>query len=143
MIVDDDRDQLYFTRKMLEKAHIADPLIEMTGGRQALEYLERAASHDAGAECRMPWLIFLDLRMPDVDGFTLLRWIRGDHAFDKVHVIILSSSEDPRDMELCSALGAQACFVKHPNPASIACVLRLAYPSTCEAEAPIGMDSAR
>jgi len=124
VLVDDDADQLFLTRKMLEKAGVKNPLVEIGGGPEAIAYLDGCGGHDGSAETALPALVFLDLRMPTADGFDVLRWVRSKPALSSVKVIILTSSDDQDDVKRCTALGAQGFLMKHPNSAVLAAVLR-------------------
>lgn len=124
LVVDDDADQLYLTRRMLERAEVSHPIVEINGGASAMEYLAACGRGGEGRE--PPAVVFLDLKMPVVDGFAVLSWIRGNPALDTVRVIILSNSDDPKDVKVCSDMGAQGYLMKYPNPAVFSCVLRQA-----------------
>jgi CheY-like chemotaxis protein len=124
MLVDDDPDQLLLTRNMLEKLALKNPLVEVGGGQEAIDYLAGCCGTDGSAGMSIPLLVVLDLRMPTVDGFDVLTWVRSKPALDGLKVIILSSSDEPDAVKRSRALGANGFFVKHPHPAVIACVLR-------------------
>jgi DNA-binding response OmpR family regulator len=60
--------------------------------------------------------VFLDVKMPELDGFQTLRWIRGEERLNGVSVVMLSGSGEARDTELAQRLGADAYLVKYPPP---------------------------
>jgi CheY-like chemotaxis protein len=124
LIVDDDLDQLFLTRRMLEKAKVQHPIVEVTGGPEAIDYLTGCCSGDGSAAAKLPFLMFLDLKMPTVDGFAVLRWMRGDAAYSQVKVIVLTSSDSPEDVKRCTSLGAQGYLVKHPSAMVVDSILR-------------------
>ena len=72
----------------------------------------------------LPAVIFLDLNMPIIDGFTVLQWIRRHPALRAVRVFVLSSSEHPADLHRCTSLGAQGYLVKDPGSVVLGSVLR-------------------
>jgi len=124
LVIDDDTDHLFLTRKMLKKAEVRNPIVEIPGGLEAIDYLAACCLVDNSAEKKLPALIFLDLKMPKVDGYTVLGWIRSNSALREVKVVILTSSNEPEDVKLCANLGAQAFLIKHPNPMVIGSMLR-------------------
>lgn len=84
----------------------------MEDGQQVIQYLSRIAPfHDRTAH-PLPDLLLLDLKMPGVDGFQVLRWIRQRVAFDGLLVAVLSGSEWPGDIERARGLGANFYMVK-------------------------------
>jgi CheY-like chemotaxis protein len=81
-------------------------------GEQALDYLRQ---RDAYAAAPRPQLILLDLNLPGRDGREILAEIKGDAAIRDIPVIVLSSSDDARDVELSRALRAEAHIRKADN----------------------------
>jgi CheY-like chemotaxis protein len=120
LIVDDDQDQIYLSQRLIEKAGNGFVVVTAPGGREAVAYLTQACD----GVCLIPVLIFLDIKMPEMDGFEVLRWIRAKEDLAQVRVIILSSSDDPRDAKQAAELGADGYLIKNPNPAVVACILR-------------------
>ncbi len=111
LIVDDSDDDLRLTKVLLEKTGDVGNVIALRDGDSMIEYLSGAA--DLG-EAGLPLLILLDFKMPGFRGLELLEWIREHHAFDRVAVAILSSSEEPHDVRRAGELGAQCYFGKYP-----------------------------
>lgn len=134
LIVDDDDDQLFITRRMVERSGVRHPITDVRGGPEAIDYLTRCCPHGGLPMRRAPALIFLDLKMPTADGFAVLTWIRSQSSLQNVKVIVLTSSDDPEDVKRCTALGAQGFLVKHPNSMVMGCVLRQALGSEALAD---------
>jgi CheY-like chemotaxis protein len=120
LIVDDDPDQIFLSQRLVEKSDLGFSVATADGGPEAVAYLTQACD---GA-CAIPVLIFLDIRMPEMDGFDVLRWIRTKDELSQVRVIILSSSDDPKDAKQASELGADGYLIKDPNPMVVASILR-------------------
>jgi CheY-like chemotaxis protein len=120
LIVDDDPDHLFLSRRLMERAGMEFSITTAAGGCLAVAHLTQACE---GA-CPPPALVFLDINMPEMNGFDVLRWIRAKAELAQVRVIILSSSDDPRDAIQATELGANGYLIKDPNPAVVACILR-------------------
>lgn len=73
-----------------------------------------------------PLVCFLDVRMPGMNGFDVLRWIRCQHAFDGMPVVMLSSSEDPPDLTEAQHSGAQCYVAKFPTPDHLQAIIETA-----------------
>ena len=63
----------------------------------------------------MPCLIFLDLKLPRLDGFEVLSWLRNQRAFPALPVVILTSSSEERDRKRAAELAANAYLTKPPD----------------------------
>ncbi len=72
----------------------------------------------------LPLACFLDVRMPGMNGFDVLRWIRCQHALDDMAVVMLSSSDEPRDLNEANHFGAQCYLSKFPNAAQVVEIVR-------------------
>lgn len=97
MLVDDNDTDNFISRRIIEITKFADEVVIKNSGKSALEYLE---SNKTNVE-RLPDLIFLDINMPIVDGFVFLyEFEKFDYSIkDKCKVIILSSSDNKRDID--------------------------------------------
>lgn len=105
--VDDSEDELFLFRRSFEKSGLDGwQLQSASGGAEALKYLKAVTSDKA----TKPDLVLLDLRMPIVNGFGVLEWLRGN--MPEVRVAVYSSSELKEDREKASALGAVAYLPK-------------------------------
>ena len=105
--VDDSEDELFLFRRLFEKSGLEGwQLQSANGGEQALRYL-RASQSDRAAK---PDLMLVDLRMPIVNGFAVLEWLRGN--MPEVRAAVYSSSELKEDREKAGALGAVAYLPK-------------------------------
>lgn len=71
-----------------------------------------------------PLVCFVDVKMPGMSGFDVLRWIRCQHAFDEIPVVMLSSSEAPLDLHEAQHFGAQCYVTKFPRPEVLIALLQ-------------------
>lgn len=113
VIVDDQKDDIFLFTKRLEKAGVKSRVVPILHGRDAVAFFERAAT--TGGGIGLPIICFLDVKMPGTGGFDVLEWIRKVPALDPMPVIMLSSSDDSRDVTRAARLGAQCYLVKHPT----------------------------
>lgn len=115
LVVDDDPADTYFLRRALKQAGIPNPVIGCGDGEEAIRFLEGAKFGG-----QRPCLIFLDLKMPRMNGFEFLEWIRAAEEFAEMKVVVVSSSDLPEDRERALGAGANEYLVKFPPPAKIA-----------------------
>jgi two-component system response regulator len=104
LLIEDNCDDEYLALRTLRKAGIV-AISVARDGREALEIL-------LGAGQSLPGFVLLDLRLPVVDGLEVLAILRGHEQTRALRVLILSSSEDPRDRDACSRLGVVAFLGK-------------------------------
>jgi CheY-like chemotaxis protein len=116
LLIEDDEDDQFFMKIALEKAGIQDPLQIANDGREAIAYLGGDGEFADRGLFPLPTVIFLDLKMPYVNGFGVLEWLRsrGDEFAD-TPVIVLTSSPEERDQKHACQLGARAYLLKPPT----------------------------
>ena len=112
LVADDDPNDLFVIRRRLNKAKITNPVVSFHDGEEIIGFLRPLAA--AGEKSLFPAVIFLDIKMPKVDGFEVLRWIRKQRDLKDVPVVMLSGSDEPRDLKRATELGASRYLVKHP-----------------------------
>jgi len=110
LLVEDDRDEVDVALRALERAGLAAPV---DVARDGLEALRALGLETTAAALPPPRVVFLDLKMPRVDGWEVLRRIRADPRTASVPVVVLSSSDRKEDIERSYALGANSFLVKH------------------------------
>lgn len=81
-------------------------------GREALDYLFREGTYAGRTNIQRPQLILLDLGLPKIDGFEVLRRVKADPHTASIPVVVLTASDRDRDLKMSRRLGAQACIVK-------------------------------
>ncbi len=122
--IDDSADDLFFLQRLLEKAGAKFPLLTFQQATDAVTYLSEAAkSAEPG---RLPCFIFTDLKMPTMTGLEFLAWIRGERLLNRLQVIMLSTSDDPRDIAKSKELGVDHYYVKFPSQVDVAKLLAAA-----------------
>jgi CheY-like chemotaxis protein len=124
LLVEDNEDDVFLMHRALEKASLK-PLMQIAkDGRQALEYLQGVGKYTDREAYPLPALIFLDLKLPFVQGFQVLEWIRQQPPLKELPVVILSSSSEETDREKARQLGAQSFLVKPPTADTLREVFR-------------------
>jgi CheY-like chemotaxis protein len=112
LLVEDREDDILLVRKAFGRGGIDNPLQIVRDGDEAIHYLEGAGPYSNRAEYPLPDLILLDLKLPTVDGFEVVRWIRRQPTFGSIPVVVLTSSDAIRDVNRAYALGANSFLVK-------------------------------
>ncbi|MEO5627104.1 MAG: response regulator [Dokdonella sp.] len=111
LLVEDSLPDAEMTIDALRDGHIANPIVHVEDGVEALEYLHRKGAHSERQEGN-PALVLLDIKMPRMDGIEVLREIRTNEATRRIPVVILSSSREERDLAASWDLGVNAYVVK-------------------------------
>ena len=116
LLVEDDEDDVFLMRRALRGAHVVNPLHVVEDGQQAIDYLAGNGEFAHREAHPMPAIVFLDLKLPYMSGHDVLAWIRRQRALETLVVIVLTSSNEPSDLNRCYALGANSYLVKPPTP---------------------------
>jgi CheY-like chemotaxis protein len=117
LLVDDDADDIEVALRAARRAQLGVEITVFHDGRQALAALGIDGYAGNGAQPLQPRAIFLDLRMPRVDGWEVLRRLREDPRTREIPVIVQSWSTQRADIERCYALGANSFVAKRLTPA--------------------------
>ena len=111
LLVEDNCDDEELAMWVLRKHGHLDVVVARDG-LEALQMLLGDEQTGRGPTCRAD-IVFLDLRLPKIDGLEVLRRIRGDERTAATRVVVLTSSEDPHDRQVCTEFGALA-FISKP-----------------------------
>ena len=115
LLVEDNLDDAFFMRRALEDAGVTTPVIHLTDGREAIAYLSGANHYADRIKHPLPSIVFLDLNLPFKTGLQVLEWLRQQPKFAKLVVIVLTSSNEPVDLNRAYRLGANSYVVKPPT----------------------------
>ncbi|KAF7787006.1 two-component system, unclassified family, response regulator [Pseudoalteromonas rubra] len=113
LLVDDNEDDYEATLRSLRKNHLLNPVHWCKSGGDARDYLYHQGKYTDDDSVRRPTLMLLDLNMPGLDGRQLLRELKADRDMCAIPTIILTTSNDPKDIEECYTLGAST-FIQKP-----------------------------
>lgn len=112
LLVEDNDDDAFFFEKALQRLGLPLQVDRVTDGAEAVDYLMRLFDHSGVPGALKPTLVLLDLKLPKMNGFEVLEWIRSHPAFNDLFVSILSSSGEDTDRLRASYLKADAYLVK-------------------------------
>ena len=112
LLVEDNPDDVELTLLALTKNKIPNEVVVAHDGNEALDLLFGRASYKGDGEFR-PSVVFLDLKLPKVDGFEVLKEIRGHRMTKLIPVVILTSSMDSSDLQKGYTLGANS-YIRKP-----------------------------
>jgi CheY-like chemotaxis protein len=116
LLVEDSRDDAFFLRRAFLKAGLSHPIVDVRNGQQAVNYLSGNALYADRSLYPLPKLVLVDLKMPLMDGFELLTWLRSRPELERLPVVVISSSALATDKEKAIKLGARDYFVKPNDP---------------------------
>lgn len=106
VMIEDDEGHARLIEKNIVRAGVKNPILHFPTGRAGLDYLKR---HNHGVASL---LILLDLNLPDMTGIDILQTIKADDALKKVPVIVLTTTDDKREIERCYDLGCSVYITK-------------------------------
>jgi CheY-like chemotaxis protein len=134
LVVDDSEDDAFFITKALEGVGIGRSVSVVKDGGEAISYLRGEKQFTDRATFPFPNVILSDLKMPGVNGFELLRWIRAHPECSVIPTIVLTGSSLPSDVVEAYRLGASSYMVKPARTADLEHLLQIAceYWSHCE-----------
>jgi two-component system response regulator len=112
LLVEDNPDHVELTQRAFAKQRVASEIVVAADGETALDYLFGTGSY-AGQATVLPDLVLLDLQLPTLDGLGVLRRIRADVRTRRLPVVVMTSSDEPRDIDDSYDSGANS-FVRKP-----------------------------
>jgi len=119
LLAEDDPDDVLLTQIAFEKARLANPLQVVRDGEEALAYLSGTGHYADRIRFPLPILLLLDLKMPKLNGFQVLEWLRRQREFRELPVAIMTSSDDDPDVKRAYQLGADSYLTKPPDAAAL------------------------
>jgi CheY-like chemotaxis protein len=112
LLVDDSADDTTILHRAFSRIAPDIVLHFARSGVEALDYLKGADHFADRNRYPLPSLLVLDLKMPGVDGFDVIQWVRKESQLNDLPIVVLSSSNDPSDISRAHELGADAYHVK-------------------------------
>lgn len=111
LIAEDDEGHATLVRRNLKRAGLSSEPVRLHDGQEALDYLYRRAPW-ADRELHDALVLLLDLNMPRLGGIDVLTRIKNDEELARIPVFVLTTTDDPDELDRCYSIGASACIVK-------------------------------
>ena len=112
LIAEDDEGHAELIQDHLREAGVTNPLRRFRDGQEAWDFLDPVNGGEHRENGRA-YLLLLDIRMPRMDGVEVLRRVKGSPTLRNMPVIMLTTTDDPREVEECYRLGCN-CYVTKP-----------------------------
>ncbi|MGD9874521.1 MAG: response regulator [Kiritimatiellia bacterium] len=112
LLVEDNPDDVELTLRALQSKNIVNRIFVVRDGEEALEYIFCEKRHASRSIEHPPKLILLDLKLPKIDGLTVLRRIKSDARTEGIPAVILTASDEERDLINTYNYGANSYLVK-------------------------------
>lgn len=112
LVADDNSDDHLLLSRGFKKAGVNALLRFTNDGAEAVQYLSGRGHFKDRTKYPFPDIILLDVKMPGLDGFEVLKWLRGQTQIGLLPVIMLTSSDEPRDIDRAHSLGANGYLMK-------------------------------
>jgi CheY-like chemotaxis protein len=125
LVAEDDPNDQFFIEKELKKLDIPIQVRFVNDGEQAIAYFLSLGKFADPAQFPKPDVIFIDLKMPRLNGFELLQWLRKHKVAERLLTVVVSSSSLQEDIDKAYDLGAKAYLVKPATVQDYAKVFRI------------------
>jgi CheY-like chemotaxis protein len=112
LLAEDDENDIALMERAFKRAGIPNPLLVVRNGKEAVEYLAGSGKYAERDHFPLPGLLLLDLKMPWMDGFDVLAWLRTQPQFNPLPVVVLTSSKLQGDIDQSRELGVYDYRVK-------------------------------
>src|SRR3954462_13063526 len=107
LLADDDENDVFLMRRALKRAGVTNQLCVVHNGKEAIDYLGGKSPFVDRQVYPLPGFLFLDLKMPLLNGFDVLTWLQKQPSFGDLPVLVLSSSDHEFDRQKVRELGAR------------------------------------
>ncbi|MBT3233255.1 MAG: response regulator [Calditrichaeota bacterium] len=111
LLAEDDEGHATLIKRNLNRAGISNQIICFKDGQETLDFLFREGPGQH-RESGKPYLLILDIRMPKIDGVQVLERLKRDPELKKIPVVMLTTTDDPREVDRCHRLGCSSYLTK-------------------------------
>jgi len=109
IISDDDEGHTILIKKNLQRVGITNNVVNFKNGEETLQYLNNRKTNKLNNN---NYLLLLDIRMPKINGIEVLQKMKKDQKLSNIPVIIITTTDDPKEIDLCNKLGCVDYIVK-------------------------------
>ena len=109
IISDDDEGHTILIKKNLQRVGITSNVLNFKNGEETLNYLNKRKKENLN---KSNYLLLLDIRMPKINGIEVLQKMKKDQKLCTIPVIIITTTDDPKEIDLCTKLGCVDYIVK-------------------------------
>ena len=111
ILAEDDEGHANLVKRNLERAGVQNGVVHVTDGQELLDYLHGQGAHE-GRVVSDDFIVLLDINMPRIDGIEALRQIKANPDTRAIPVIMLTTTDDPREIDRCYELGCNVYITK-------------------------------
>ena len=115
MLIDDSEDDALLMRVAFRQAGLNEPIRHVADTDEAFAYLSGEEKYSDRDKYPLPDVIFLDLKMPKVDGFHVIKWIRSQSHLARVFLVVLTNVQETKLIQLAYQLGANSFLSKQAS----------------------------
>ena len=112
LIVDDDENDIFFVQRAFTEINVHCVFQILKNGQEVVDYLSGIGEYADREKYPLPMMILMDLKMPIMDGFQVLAWLRNRPGLKVIPAIVFSSSDIPADITRAYELGANSFMTK-------------------------------
>lgn len=112
LLVEDNPDHVILTKMVFEKYNVANKVYVATDGADAIDFIYHLGKYDNGNNSPRPGLILLDVKLPKIGGFEVLKRLKSDPAYSSIPVVMLTTSSRDEEIARGYAEGANSYVTK-------------------------------
>ncbi len=112
LVAEDEKGHYVLTKHCLRRGGLANDIIWLEDGQETLDFLQGTGGNGDRLDENKDYLLLLDIRMPKVDGVEILRRMKADGELRDIPVIMVTTSDAPANIDICTRLGCSGYLVK-------------------------------